>query len=771
MWTALNLSLRGRPEFRSAAADLLRDTSRTLILAVGGIYLVFVIATGIWPEQLGILVWSVVPVILLTCLGAYHLLDRHFALAQLFLIAGLAVATLFGVWVSGSHAVLLLAAMLPLFAAATLGLLPAVFVEGGVIGLVFLATYLPGMPAIPIATALATGIGGAIAMALGAAATNALLTVTGWALYAFEQARDRMEEAREQRLELAQVQQDLLEANRELARISDRLRVMYEIAEESRRTKEAFVANVSHELRTPLNMIIGFGDMIIQSPEIYGPDLPPALMSDIATINENSRHLARLIDDVLDLSQVEAGRMALSKEWVNLRQIVDAAVVAVRPLFESKRLYLRLDVPDDVPDLFCDSTRIREVILNLLSNAGRYTEAGGVTIRLEATERDITVSVTDTGPGISRADQARIFQPFQQVGGLLRRRGGTGLGLSISKQFVEMHDGEMWLESEPGAGATFSFRLPLRAPARIALAQADQVSRWINPHESPGYRERVRRFKAPAPEVEPRLVFVEQEDVLQRLFSRYLSDFETTRVADLEGAVAELERTPAQALIVNAPPVPGDGIEPQLLSLPYETPVIRLWLPGDARVTRDLGLRAYLLKPVTRDRLLAALDEVEAAEARPVETVLLVDDEPDALRLFARMLASAPRPYRVLRARNGTRALALMRERRPDVVLLDLIMPGVDGFQVLRCKAGDPDLQPIPVIALSSRDPAGEPIVSDRLTVTRSGGLSARDLLVCIRAISEILSGSAQGAAEESSAAAPAPTSPAASAPPTAPAA
>jgi signal transduction histidine kinase/CheY-like chemotaxis protein len=740
MWTTIGLSPEDRADFRSAATELLQATSRTLIFALSGIYLVFVIATGFWPEQLSVEIWSVVPLVVLTCWVAYKLLDTHFVLAQFALIVGFGSAIFLGIWVSGYDGVLLFAALLPLLAAVTLGLLPALIVEAGVIMLVLMVTRMPGMPSIPFPTALYTILGGAITTVLGWAATHTLLTVTGWALYAFGEARERMDEAREHRVELTEVQADLLEVNQELARTTDRLRAMYQVAEESRRTKEAFVANVSHELRTPLNMIIGFSDMITQSPEVYGGDLPPALLSDIATINENSQQLARLINDVLDLSQVEAGSMALSKEWVDLTEIVEAAAFAVRPLFESKKLYLRLDLQKDLPQVFCDSTRIREVVLNLLSNAGRYTDSGGVTMRVEHRPQELAVTVTDTGPGISEADQARLFQPFHQLDGSLRRRGGTGLGLSISKQFVEMHDGEMWLESEVGAGTTFGFKLPLRAPARIAAAQGDKASRWFNPHESPGYRERVRRSKASAPEVEPRLLLVETEEVLQRLFSRYMSDFETTRVVNLEAAVAELERTPAQALILNAPPTIGNGTASQLADLPYGTPAIRLWVPGESESRRELGLRHYLLKPITRDRLLAALDELSECEGRSIETVLLVDDEPDALRLFARMLTSGERTYRVLRAKDGARALSLMRQRHPDVVLLDLIMPGVDGFQVLQHKALDPDIRDIPVIVVSSRDPAGEPIVSDQLTVTRRGGLSARDLLACIRAISEILS-------------------------------
>ena len=159
--------------------------------------------------------------------------------------------------------------------------------------------------------------------------------------------------------------------------------MMQQVAEEARRTKEEFVANVSHELRTPLNMIIGFSEMLLQSVSVYGTELSPHMLADIAAIERNSLHLSRLVDDVLDLSQIDAGRMALSKEWVSLQVTVEAAVSAVRVLYESKGLWLRAEISSALTPVFCDGTRVRQVLINLLSNAGRFTEEGGVVVRTE----------------------------------------------------------------------------------------------------------------------------------------------------------------------------------------------------------------------------------------------------------------------------------------------------------------------------------------------------------------------------------------------------
>jgi signal transduction histidine kinase/CheY-like chemotaxis protein len=584
---------------------------------------------------------------------------------------------------------------------------------------------------------------------LGWVVITTLLTVTQWSAFYAERAQRNLEESREQRLDLQQIQEDLVQANRELARLSERLEAMYRLAEEARRAKEEFVANVSHELRTPLNMIIGFSEMITQSPQVYGTRLPPALLADITAIQRNSQHLAKLVDDVLDLSQVEAGRMALSKEWASPQDIVSEAAQVVQALFESKGLYLETEVSPDLPRLFCDGTRIRQVVINLLSNAGRFTEQGGVRVRAWREQESVVVSVADTGPGIAPEDQARLFEPFQQLDGSIRRRhAGSGLGLSISRKFVEMHGGKMRLESQVGAGTTITFSLPLEMPPPVARAAGD-AARWIHPYLQ--YEARTRRSKAPAPAVLPRYVLLEQGETLRRLCSRYLPGFEIASVRDLDGAIRELSRSPAQALIVNAPPRPRDGgyerggprdegyegatVEP-LAHLPHRTPAIACWVPGEGETARRLGVVRYLVKPVTRQVLLSTLESL----GEDVRSVLLVDDEPEALQLFTRVLSSAGRAYDVLQAKNGRRALSLLRERRPDVVLLDLIMPGMDGFQVLQEKSQDSAIRDIPVVVVSSRDPSGEPIVSDVLTVTRSGGLSVRDLLACIQAVSEALS-------------------------------
>lgn len=559
-----------------------------------------------------------------------------------------------------------------------------------------------------------------------------LLTAIRWYWSSHEQNRVALDQARDRQEQLGRLVADLADANLQLTRLNRVTAAMRQAAEEARSAKEQFVANVSHELRTPLNMIIGFSEMITQTPTLYVATLPPPLLADLDVILRNSRHLSHLIDDVLDLSQIEAGQMALTKEYIALHELVEVALIAVRPLFTAKKLYLQTALPVDLPLLYCDRTRIRQVLLNLLSNAGRFTEAGGVQIRASQEGAYVTVSVADSGPGIPADRVGELFQPFQQLDDALSRRvGGNGLGLSISKRFVELHEGQMWVESTVGVGTIFFFRLPVNL---FAHHHNQGAAGWLNPEWE--YRQRTRPSTAPIVTVRPRFVVLDTEERLQRLLRRYLDKVEVVTVHTLPAAIQAVTQTPAHALLINdlAWEQPDQPLS-ELAELPYGTPLLHCALPGSHGVADQWGLADYLVKPVARETLLAALARLSLTS----RTVLLVDDEPDALQLYRRMLASTAQPYRVLRASNGQEALEMLTSQRPAALLLDLVMPKLDGFRLLAVKNQDPVLRAIPTIVMTARDPAGQPIVSSTLTVTQRGGLSVTQLLACITAVTEIL--------------------------------
>lgn len=555
--------------------------------------------------------------------------------------------------------------------------------------------------------------------------------VTRWSEEYFEQAQQLLEEARHRQAALRQALDDLAQANLQLTRMNQLAHGLRQLAEEARVAKEHFVANVSHELRTPLNMIIGFSELITRAPKAYGAGVPTALLADLTVIRRNAEHLADLVDDVLDLSQIEADRMALVKDQVDFREVIDDAVEAVQPLFRSKELYLQLELPKDLPPVFCDRTRMREVVLNLLSNAGRFTVSGGVRVRAWSDDGSLWVAIADTGKGIAAADLSKLFRPFGQVDGSIHRRyGGTGLGLSISKRFIELHGGRISVESEEGKGTTFTFRIPCRLAASVTV----DYSRWLAPDWE--YRQRTRSSATRSLPVRARYVILEATEALAPLLRRYMDDIEIVSARSVDDAVEALVTAPSTALLVNEP-TSGTWLQRvKCLDLPYRVPVLACSVAGAAQAANVEGICDYLVKPVSREALLNTLDRLSI----PGGGVLVVDDESEALRLFRRMLGTAEPAYRVMRARSGQEALAIMRRDRPDAVLVDLVMPNMDGFQLLEAKRQDAILRDIPTIVVSAQDPGGHPIVSDALTVTQPDGLSTHTLLRCIRAISEILS-------------------------------
>ena len=250
----------------------------------------------------------------------------------------------------------------------------------------------------------------------------------------------------------------------------ENVRLFDEIQEKSRELAEAskhksqFLANMSHELRTPLNAILGYTELILDS--IYG-ELPEKARAVLERLEANGRHLLGLINDVLDLSKIEAGQLTLSIEDYSLSDVVHGVVSAVEPLAAEKKLVFKAEVPRDLPTGHGDGRRLSQVLLNLVGNAIKFTDKGEVAIRAEAANGAFTVAVCDTGPGIAAADQAKIFEEFQQAdSSITRKKGGTGLGLSIAKRIIEMHGGRIWVESEPGKGSIFYFTLPVRVEAQ-----------------------------------------------------------------------------------------------------------------------------------------------------------------------------------------------------------------------------------------------------------------------------------------------------------------
>jgi signal transduction histidine kinase len=361
--------------------------------------------------------------------------------------------------------------------------------------------------------------------------TNPVQSITQWSWEQYRKIEELLEEARNQRADLKRAMEDLVYANRQQMLLNERITVMRLAAEEAQKAKAVFVARVSHEFRTPLNMIIGLIDSVMESPEIYGEDLPAALIQDLEIVHRNCMHLAGMINDVLDLSKTDAARMTLRRDWVDLAAEVSEVLAVTQPLLEKKRLQLFSEIGRDLPPVFCDRIRIRQVIINLISNAIRFTDKGSVTIKLAAEAGGIVVSVSDTGAGIEKNEVEKVFDPFFQANrNSLHGTGGTGLGLTISKYLIEMHAGKIWLTSELGKGSIFSFWLPQHFPdSSIAIPQL----RW---QDSPVPDERKRAGERAAPIYPERFVIWDDLGGLETLISRPADRFEFVQVRSIEEA-------------------------------------------------------------------------------------------------------------------------------------------------------------------------------------------------------------------------------------------
>ena len=382
----------------------------------------------------------------------------------------------------------------------------------------------------------------------------------------------------------------------ENARAYERLAETAEELREIDRFKTQFLANMSHELRTPLNSIIGFSRVMLKG--IDGP-LTELQAADLQSIHNSGQHLLGLINSILDMSKIEAGKMDLAIEELALPAVLDAVVDTTKALIKDRPVDLHTLVPDDLPTVWADGQRVRQVLLNLMSNAAKFTDEGLITLKAEAGPEFVTISVADTGVGIDPEAHDRLFIPFQQVdGSTTRRAGGTGLGLAISRSYVEMHGGEIWVESEPGKGATFSFTLPVfRAPLEKT---EDAGELQLDPGQ--------------------KLVLAIDDDAgVITLLKRYLENDGYQVIGESDPLHAEevagrlASQLSAITLDVVMPHSNGWQILRALKENPQteDIPVILCSIVEGLEQGLEQGAAACLRKPVTREDLLSTLQEVE----------------------------------------------------------------------------------------------------------------------------------------------------------------
>ncbi|MBC7225968.1 MAG: GAF domain-containing protein [Thermoflexales bacterium] len=459
------------------------------------------------------------------------------------------------------------------------------------------------------------------------------------------------------------------------------------------RLKSQFLANMSHELRTPLNSIIGFSRVILKG--IDGP-ITEQQRQDLEAIFNSGQHLLGLINDILDISKIEAGKMELAFEPTDLQEIIRGVMSTAVALVKDKPIELQQSVPADLPTITADSRRVRQVLLNLVSNAAKFTDQGFIRVEARVDGDYVVISVSDSGIGIPPEKLPNIFEAFTQVDASPSRKyGGTGLGLTISKSFIELHGGKIWVESELGKGSTFTFTLPIQGPPAKAEAKPEEVP---PPAEA----------TSPAPEQPGRVVLcVDDDEGVITLFRRYLDKqgYRVVGLSDPFRVVEEARRIRPFAITLDVMMPGKDGWQViQELKADPETrdiPVIMCTIVAEKGRGLSLGAADYLVKPILEQDLLAALDRLDREEGR--HRVLVVDDQPDDRNLLRRMIETQE-GYEVMEAASGQEAILLVHQRRPHIIILDLLMPEMDGFAVLEALKADESTRAIPIIVVTAKE-------------------------------------------------------------------
>jgi signal transduction histidine kinase/CheY-like chemotaxis protein len=452
-------------------------------------------------------------------------------------------------------------------------------------------------------------------------------------------------------------------------------------AEQASQLKSQFLANMSHELRTPLNAIINFTRFL--SKERYG-SLTERQTELQQRVLANADHLLGLINDILDLSKIESGRMELVYEELDLAPVLQSVMSTASGLTKEKQLGLTLDVPHSLPLVRIDKTRIRQVLLNLLSNAAKFTNQGGISVRAHVIdEQMLCIAVQDTGIGIAPEHQNLVFEEFRQVQGeLTREYEGSGLGLSISKRLVELHGGRMWLESTLGTGSTFFFTLPVYQPAPVLNLPPEPA---IDPSR-------------------PVVVVVDDDPNAQQIFRHYLESagYSVCAVLDSRQALETIQQCQPDLVILDVlmPHFDGWEVLTQLKSMPETAaiPVIICSIVEQQQLGLALGAHAYLVKPVREEDFLALVQQLAPASTR----ILVIDDNPDTQQIVSAMLEG--HGCQVVAAEDGVQGWEAVQEQRPDLILLDLMMPRMDGFELLERLRADPAHAMIPVVVITAKE-------------------------------------------------------------------
>jgi len=493
-------------------------------------------------------------------------------------------------------------------------------------------------------------------------------------------------------------------------------------AEEANHLKSMFLSNVSHELRTPLSIIVARTEMLLQELSTYNPPLPESIYNELEIIGVTSRQLDHLLGDVLDLGRGQVGKLTIAQVPLSLNQVIEPTAVAGERMASDEGLSWGTELPERLPWISGDATRLRQVVLNLISNAVKFTDQGEIVLSVTVSTGEAVISVRDTGLGIPPGECEQIFDEFRQSSRTAGQRafGGIGLGLAISRRLIEMHGGRIWAESlgDRGRGATFYFSLPTRSEPTPALCDPDRETAVLLVTELTGKGRRVRQYLEGRGFVVQELGVAEGEDWLEQVIAASPGAV----VLDIEPAT---ERGWELMRALKAHPLTRD------------VPVV-FYALLEKQASGSVLTLDYLTKPVAPETMVQALARQGLApDTLQACTVLVIDDTPLIVDWHTQIVRKILPHCRVLSARNGKEALAVMAEERPDLVLLDLMMPEMDGFAVLEAMSDCRELRDVPVIVLTAHDLMPDSMERLRYgvtTVLMKGMLSAEETLAQVEA-------------------------------------
>lgn len=485
---------------------------------------------------------------------------------------------------------------------------------------------------------------------------------------------------KERTLELQQKNEELIQSHQELARTRDE-------ALQANRAKAVFLTNMNHELRTPLNAIINYGEMLHEELTDLGHE---EVTEDVQRIIGSGKHLLLLIEDILDMAGIEVGRVELKVTQFKVVELLQEVVDVVRPVAKQNNNELQVALHPKLDQMQADRHRVHQIVFNLLSNACKFTQNGQISLTAEpithTNQPFLQLAIRDTGIGLSAEQINKMFQPFVQVdSSTTRKYGGTGLGLALTKHFCDMMGGTVQVTSDYGTGSTFTVQLPLFSTKRpVALAPAE-----FNNSDN-----------------QPVILVIDDDPIIREILTRYLEK-EGYKVATASGghmgiSLAQSVQPLAITLDVMMPDMDGWTVLQHLRSNPHtaHVPVVMLTLVDDKERGMNLGATDYLTKPINREQLKQLLQKYQVSAQG--NSILIVEDDKIARDIMRRVVQK--QGWRVLEAENGEEGLRVIAQRHPSAILLDLMMPEMDGFMFLDKLQEMEGREHTPVVVLTAQE-------------------------------------------------------------------